>query len=1243
MKKNNIFLTIPLLLLLMYGCASSDPKYRQDQPKKEFSYPTGKKIEKSFYLLGDGGYAQPGGTSEGLIIFKKFMDSVKATGNYTLFLGDNIYPVGMPAENTKRRKQAEYRLDAQVDAVEGYKGNVLFIPGNHDWYNKGLKGLVRQKNYLEERLEDQLTWTPNIGCGLEIIDISDKIKLIVIDSQWYLTDWNNHPLVNKDCAEIKTREAMFLEVETELKKSQNKTIIIALHHPLYTNGVHGGKYNFNQHIYPSQKKIPVPILGSLVTLVRTTGGISIQDAQNERYKSLVDRLETIGKDAERLVFVSGHEHSLQYIINDNIKQIVSGSGSKATYATLSNDGLFAYPGQGFAVYDIFEDGASWVSFYGNINNHPKLLYQTEVHPAPEDFDTSGLPEEFPPTITTSIYTEEETEKSGTFETLWGERYRKLYGTEVELKVADLDTLYGGLEPMRIGGGHQTVSLRVKDSLDREYNMRRIRKSAVQYIQAVAFKDKPVEDAFRNTIAEDFLKDLYTASHPYAFLAVPTLASAIGVHHTNPEVFYLPKQKKLGKFNEVHGDDVYMIEERPEENWLGKESFGKPNHDIESTSGMFERLRRDEKYSLNEPAYVRARIFDMLIGDWDRHQDQWRWAEIEDEKGNRIFEPIPRDRDQVFSNYDGAFFGTLRAFAGFSKQFGVYGEDIEDIKWFNIAAVGLDRELLQNVGKETWLEQAKFIQENITNEIIQQAFEKLPEKTAGEITNSIIKNLQGRRDNIIDIARRYYDYMASLAIVTGTDKDDFVDIIRLGNGETRIVVFRNKGGEKAEVISDKVYRKEETEEIWVYGLDDDDIFEITGEDENDLIFVRVIGGHNNDVFKVAANSGKKIKIYDHSSLPNTVESKGKAKIRFRDNYEQNTYDKDKKTYTSGSLTPGLGYNPDDGFKIGLRTSFTSYGFKRNPFTTQHSFAAGYYFATQGFDLSYKGEFAHILGRFNLAVGAYFTSPAYANNFFGFGNETPNYDDSRSFEYNRTRISTIRAEAGFERESPFGSYFSYMASFEGIKVDETQGRFITEEFKPTEANFFERKYFAGLEGTYRYESYDNLLNPTNGMKFELVLGGKMNVEKTAKNYGYFMPYLEFFNALIRSRKLVLNSRVQAHLNMGDDYEFYQAATLGGQSGLRGYRLQRFTGKSAFAAGADLRYSFDQFKTRFLPVQIGVFGGYDVGRVWARYEDSNLWHDSYGGGIWINSAEAISGTFSLFGSEEGLRFSFGFGLSF
>src|SRR5690606_15060555 len=124
---------------------------------------------------------------------------------------------------------------------------------------------------------------------------------------------------------------------------------------------------------------------------------------------------------------------------------------------------------------------------------------------------------------------------------------------------------------------------------------------------------------------------------------------------------------------------------------------------------------------------------------------------------------------------------------------------------------------------------------------------------------------------------------TLAVVTGTDKDDIIEIIRMDNGETRVIISRIKDGEKADKVSDKVYKKEETNEIWVYGLDDDDRFEVTGNPSGDLIFVRLIGGHNNDVYNVADNSGRKIKIYDHKTRQNTIESKGYARISIRDKY------------------------------------------------------------------------------------------------------------------------------------------------------------------------------------------------------------------------------------------------------------------------------------------------------------------------------------------------------------------------
>ncbi len=1231
---NYRYIALTILIGLVSGCALYEPKYRT--PFDESIAPKGNEIEKTFYLIGDAGYAKPGKSTPALLALEKYLEEHKQKGNYTIFLGDNIYPDGMPEEDEKDRKIAEHRLDAQIDAVKNFDGQVYFIPGNHDWYNEGLKGLEREEKYFEKKLKDKKVFKPSKGCALESIDITDNIQLIILDSQWYLEDWDKHPTINDNCPEIKTREAMFLEVESELKKNQDKTILFALHHPLYTNGVHGGKYAPVKHLYPSQKKLPLPVLGSLAMQIRTAGAISTQDNQNKQYKSLVRRLETLAKGSNRIIFASGHEHSLQYIEHEGIKQIVSGAGAKNSYATLSNDGLFAYGGQGFVRLDIYKDGAVWASYYGSDNNTPTLLFRKEIYTETPEYDLTTIPEVIQQTVAASVYEKEDTDRTEFYESIWGDHYRDLYGKKIQAKVALLDTLYGGLEVVRKGGGHQTRSLRLKTKDGRQYNMRALKKSGVKFLQSVVFQDNYVEESLENTISEDILLDFYTAAHPYVFTVIPELSNAVGIFHTNPKVYYVPKQQALGKYNSEHGDELYMIEERPEENHKNLVSFGKPD-DIESTSDVYERLRRDEKYKIDESAYIRARLFDMLIGDWDRHQDQWRWSEYKLENGDHIFKPIPRDRDQAFSNFDGGFLGTLRGLIGFANQFQVYDEELKDIKWINVSATRLDRTLIRNSGREAWAEQAKFLQENLTDQAIESAFQNIPSESRGEDLDAIKKNLKGRRQNIVDIAERYYNYLTSLAIVTGTDKDDLIHIERMKKGKTRITVSRIKDGEKGAIVSDKTFDKKVTKEIWIYGLDDDDVFESSGTVDNP-IRINIIGGQNNDIYRF--EKGRKIAVYDHKSKPNTIEKKGGAKIRLTDNYQINSFDKNEDVLTTSSVLPVIGFNPDDGVRIGPMAVYTINGFHRNPFSSSHSISGGYYFATQGFDLGYRGEFAGILGNYNLLVGARYTSPNFAANFFGFGNETENNQDELDFDYNRVKLSTYAASLGAVKNGRLGSYFEYKGSIEGIEVDDTPDRFITQEANLQDPEAFDRKWFGGLDATYRYESYDVVVNPTRGMKLELNVGGRMNIDDTERTFGYVKPHLGFYNALTRNRKLVLKTAAQGQFNIGERYEFYQAAQLGDENLLRGYRTERFTGQSSLAGSADVRYSFESFKTRVLPLQIGIFAGADTGRVWIADNDtSDIWHSNYGGGFWINSANAMSGTFNLFAGEDGARFTFAF----
>ncbi|NNC45179.1 MAG: phosphoesterase, partial [Winogradskyella sp.] len=1200
-------LYILLITFVFTACATYAPQYSDDN-HKAVDFPD-KEIDKTFYLVGDAGKSPIGGMSGALKAFNNYVATKETKGDYTIYLGDNIYPAGLPEKESKKRAIAENHLDAQITAVSNFKGRTIFIPGNHDWYANGLKGLKRQEKYIEDALGKN-AFQPENGCPLESIDVSDTVQLIIIDSEWYLENWNDHPTINDEC-EIKTRERFFIEIEGELKKAQNKTIVFAMHHPMYTNGSHGGKYAAIKHLFPLQEKIPLPFLGSVITQLRTQGGVSIQDRYNERYNSLMNRIETMAIDSKNLVFVSGHEHTLQYIEQDRIKQIVSGSGVKESYAELSNNGLFSTGQQGFAELTIFKDKSTWVRYYGEDNGKPKLLYTKEIFPPKKKFDVSTLPETFPQEVEVSIYKKEETDVSGFFESVWGDHYRDVYSTKIKAQVATLDTLYGGLKIVRKGGGHQTRSLRLKTKDGRELNMRALRKSATQYLQTVLFKDNYIQDEFEKTKVEELILDFYTAAHPYAFAVVPDLSDAAEIYHTNPKLYFIPKHKYLGEYNEEYGGELYMIEERPEDNYSDEKNFGYAD-DIESTHDIIEKIREDEEHKIDENAFVRARLFDMLIGDWDRHQDQWRWAQFDMENGDHYYKPIPRDRDQVFSNFDGALLDVMRVISGSTKQLQVYDDKLEHIDWMNAAGIKLDRVLIQQADINTWIEQAKFLQDNITDDIIDQAFTKVPEAVQDQTLAEIKEKLKGRKANLQDIATRYYNHLNKLVILTGTDKDDYIEVKRTGNNETHVKISRIIDGEKADVLVDRTFNKDITKEMWIYGLDDKDIFEVSGK-ANNPIFIRLIGGQENDTYII--KNGRRIKVYDHESKKNTVQEKNGGTIRFTDVYKLNLFDFNKNITKTSLITPAIGFNPDDGFLVGFQYARTTKGFQRNPFSQQHRFKGGYFFATKGFSLNYDGEFANIMNDWNLHIGGQFTSENFTNNFFGFGNETVNNDDALDLDYNRVKTSIMAIRAGILKKGDFGSDFGIRTIFEGVKLDDTENRFITNDFVPaSESEFYKRRFFGGLEAQFNYASFDDKINPKKGMTFMLQVGGKTEFENTEYTYGYLNSNLGFYNSLTRNKKLVLKTDVRTQIRIGNGLIFYQAANIGGRNGLRGYRTERFTGQNSFVGSADLRYSFPSFKTNTLPLQIGIFGGGDVGRVWVKNDTSEIWHNDYGGGFWV-----------------------------
>ena len=299
---------------MLQACATHTAQYGSDTKKSIVTTePDTSKISHTFFLIGDAGNANEPNSIKTLNLLEEQL--VKSDKNATLlFLGDNIYPYGMPSEsNTKERKLAETILLNQLALSKNFKGKTIFIPGNHDWYN-GIKGHEREEKFVTDYLKDKKSFLPRKTCAIEELEVNKFVSLITVDSQWFLEDWDRIPTINDEC-DIKTREKFLEELESLINKNKDKTIILALHHPLMSNGSHGGQYSLKKNLFPFQQKIPLPVIGSLINLFRETSGTNPQDVQNKQYILYANRIKALIKGKDNIIVVSGHEHNLQYIQN----------------------------------------------------------------------------------------------------------------------------------------------------------------------------------------------------------------------------------------------------------------------------------------------------------------------------------------------------------------------------------------------------------------------------------------------------------------------------------------------------------------------------------------------------------------------------------------------------------------------------------------------------------------------------------------------------------------------------------------------------------------------------------------------------------------------------------------------------------------------------------------------------------------------------------------------------------------
>ncbi len=322
------------------------------------------------------------------------------------------------------------------------------------------------------------------------------------------------------------------------------------------------------------------------------------------------------------------------------------------------------------------------------------------------------------------------------ETIQGKNYRKVWTVPVKVPVVFLDTLKGGMKIEKEGGGSQTHSLKLKGNDGILYSLRSIDKDPESHIPE-----------FAKTLGlENIIIDGVSASHPYAALAAATLAEDAGVLHTNPSAYFVPKQEFLGEFNEKFGNRLFLLEYETEGdvNWTPYKNV----HKIIETDDL-QKLKMEigDSLIIDQPTLVRARLFDLLIGDWDRHSKQWGWVLLESEEGYRAI-PLPGDRDNAFFKIDGVIPSIIS-----NKNVEPMVRPFEkEIDYMPGLVYPFDVYFLRGTPEEIYIKEAESLQQAFSEENIRRALQKAwPAELYDLDGEDIIAKILQRKDDLVDYA------------------------------------------------------------------------------------------------------------------------------------------------------------------------------------------------------------------------------------------------------------------------------------------------------------------------------------------------------------------------------------------------------------------------------------------------------------------------------------------------------------
>lgn len=821
--------------------------------------------------------------------------------------------------------------------------------------------------------------------------------------------------------------------------------------------------------------------------------------------------------------------------------------------------------------------------------------------------------------------------AGLLKRFWlGSGYRDLWTTPVRLPVLDLKQEAGGLKPVRQVGQNQSVGLAMAGGDGRSYTFRSLHKEA----------DRMLPEQLRGSMVGEVVRDLTSGTHPAAGVILPVLAEAAGVPHTTPRLVVIPDDPALGEFGKRFANLIGTIEEFPQAARDTTPGFMGATEIIPSTQ-MWTRWMAGPENRFDSLAYLRARVMDLWLDNYDRHRGQWRWMKL---PGKADWQPLPEDPDYVLIHRDGQVARSVRSQVPQYLQFSDRFPKRIDGALLNSAE--MDRWILAGVSAPDFEAMAKDLQARFTDEVIDRAMRQMPAEWFALRGAESAAALRTRRADLVNYLLRVYRYYASVVDIHATDKNERVGIIRNADGSLDVSVAL---ADRLDVpYFHRRFVPVETHEVRVYLHGGDDRVESSGQGGGP-IEVRVIAGGGHDVIDDAKGGGLDVwrdagtmdvsrgpgTTVRNEVWPNPVPVKDAPWIEPR-------------SYGSWTIpAPVFGYAPDLYIYLGYGFTRTSWGFRTQPAKRVQTLRGAVTSGDTRGKLDYVGTFRRPASGLGAQLSAY-ASGIEAYNYFGTGNESEELTDRSRYKTRENVFffsPTLRYEAGLRTDVFIGPEVRYS------RTPTDSGTLIAEE-KPVGAGDFglvairagvtidsRQPSVVAAKADYTDTSFGDDAFPVSGVRLQ---ASGFFVPKAWDAESQYGGVDAVASAYVGNPSAHLAFRVGGRALAGD-YAWFDAAIVGGNNN-RGYRSRRFAGDTSLFGSVSLRGWLGTVGQSFIALRIGALAFSDVGRVWIEGEDSKVWHPTFGGGLLLQPVGAPIALHAVGArSKEGTRLLVGFGYPF